>query len=91
MSRFHFSVLMLLVMILSGLCIIEKSFHQSLPLINLPIEAHNTIGEMPLVSQMDSGGVDNITPRKGWGYIQITPMISGSTIAYVGNNNWNNQ
>ena len=95
MSKFHFSILAILFLVLVGLGVIEKVYHQSLPKIELPQRAHNTIGEIPLIEHYDDGKLEKVNPRNdGWkrpcgvtdcfdGGVAFVTLVSGGSWSYI--------
>jgi hypothetical protein len=53
-----------------GLNVIEREYKSSLPKIQLPERAHNTIGEIPLIEHYDDGRIERINPERNWGKIR---------------------
>lgn len=86
MLKFRFSVLFILVFCWVVLKNLECSYFNNYPVIHLPEQAHNTIGEIPLVEHIDDGQVhttNNIVHRSypvNNSHISTDMVYSGSNV-----------
>ena len=72
----------MLIFVIGLLIKIDMVYKNSLPLITLPEYSHNTIGEIPMVKEMDKTATEI---AKGYSSRYGMMMITGSILSYSGN------